>query len=282
MKLIAGLLFIITVIISACAPLPRGALGLPAGMSNVNTPAALITETTKSYIKSPPMHAAWQIQYSGEMNYNLKVDVFNLDLFDIETAAIMQLRERGIFIMCYFSAGSFEDWRPDVNAFPDGVLGKDYEGWEGEKWLDIREIEILKPIMTARLDLAAQKGCHGVDPDNINEYTNDSGFPISYNDQITYNIMLADLAHERGLSIGLKNDLEQIADLLPYFDWGLNESCFSYDECDLLLPFIQAGKPVFVIEYDLTPQEFCAQANNMNFNAIQKNLKLNEFYSPCR
>ncbi|NWF65308.1 MAG: endo alpha-1,4 polygalactosaminidase [Chloroflexi bacterium] len=48
-----------------------------------------------------------------------------------------------------------------------------------------------------------------------------------------------------GLSIGLKNDLHQIKDLLPYFDWIVNEECFSFDECDLLLPFVKAVKPVF-------------------------------------
>jgi len=47
----------------------------------------------------------------------------------------------------------------------------------------------------------------------------------------------------------MKNDLEQIPDLISYFDWELNEQCFQYNECDQLLPFIQAGKPVFNIEY---------------------------------
>jgi hypothetical protein len=209
------------------------------------------------------------------------VDVYNLDLFDTDSADIAQLHERGIFVMCYFSAGSFEDWRPDINDFPSEILGKDYEGWAGEKWLDIRKIDLLAPIMLARLDLAAQKKCDGVDPDNVHGFINDTGFPLTYEDQLQYNIWLAKAAHTRGLLIGLKNDIEQIPDLLPYFDWELNEECFQYDECESLLPFIKAGKPVFNVEYTLAPEDFCPQANEMGFNSIRKNLILDAFIEAC-
>jgi hypothetical protein len=79
----------------------------------------------------------------------------------------------------------------------------------------------------------------------------------------------------------LKNDLEQISELLPYFDWILNEECFTYQECNLLLPFIQAGKPVFVIEYESLQQEFCPLANQMGFNAIRKNWELDAYRVDC-
>jgi hypothetical protein len=136
--------------------------------------------------------------------------------------------------------------------------------------------------MEARLELAAQKGCDGVDPDNVDGYTHDTGFPLTYDDQITYNVFLAQAAHSRGLAIGLKNDLEQIPDLLRYFDWILNEECFTYQECNRLLPFVQAGKPVFVIEYELPPQEFCLQANQMGFNALYKNRELDAYRIDCQ
>lgn len=261
--------------VSVYVYVPPEAIGLPAGMSTVKTPTPFQQRTIS-------LTATWQIQYSGEMDYSLDVDVYNLDLFDTGADVIAQLHKRNIFVMCYFSAGTLEDWRPDAGEFPAKVPGKDVEGWEGEKWLDIREVDALKPIMSARLDIAAQKDCDGVDPDNMDGYTNASGFPLSYEDQIKYNTTLAALAHERGLSIGLKNDLEQIPDLLPSFDWALNEECFSHEECAMLLPFIKAGKPVFVIEYDLAPGEFCAQANDMNFNALQKKWELDGFRSSCR
>ncbi len=270
--------------VSACAPVNPEYIGLPAGLSTLgtSTPEPENSTVQQKTPPLPPLNASWQIQYTGEMDYSLDVDVYNLDLFDTNADIIAQLHERGIFVMCYFSAGSFEDWRSDATQFPREVLGKDMEGWEGEKWLDIRQIDALRPVMTARLDLAAQKGCDGVDPDNVNGYANDSGFPLTPDDQIAYNIFLSTQAHARGLSIGLKNDLEQIPQLLPFFDWALNEECFSYEECHLLQPFIESGKPVFVIEYTLTPEEFCIQANQLNFNALQKKLELDAFRFSCR
>ena len=264
-----------TLLVAACATPPT------EETKPVQEPTKFISQGLNT---SHPLllEVSWQIQYTGDMDYSLDVDMYNLDLFDTDTSEINSLKERGAYIICYFSAGSYEDWRNDAKDFPESVLGNSMEGWEGETWLDIRQIPSLKPIMEHRLDMAVNKGCDGVDPDNVNGYENDTGFPLTYDDQITFNRFLADAAHERGLTIGLKNDINQINDLLHYFDWELNEECFSFDECDLLLPFIQAGKPVFVIEYKLPPQEFCGQANQLGFNAIKKNWELDAFRVPCR
>ena len=239
-------------------------------------------QTDGQGIQSLPLNSTLYIQYSGDIDIDQRVDVYNLDLFDTDSVMIRQLHKRGIFIMCYFSAGSFEDWRADAALFPKEILGNDMEGWPGEIWLDIRQIDLLEPIIQFRLDMAVIKGCDGVDPDNVNGYENVTGFPLNYEDQLTFNIFLSNAAHERGLAIGLKNDLSQIPDLFSYFEWALNEECFSYKECDALSLFIQAGKPVFVIEYKLAPQEFCPLAIGLNFNAMQKNRELDAYYLPCR
>ena len=230
----------------------------------------------------PPAHAAWQIQYSGELETGLEVEIFNLDLFETPASVIDGLRQDGVYVICYFSAGSYEDWRPDAGSFPTDLLGKNLEGWPGEKWLDVTRLELLAPLMDTRLDLAAEKGCDGVDPDNVNGYQNETGFDITSQDQLAFNRYLAESAHARGLAIGLKNDMEQASELLPYFDWILNEECFSYGECQLLEPFVQAGKPIFVIEYELPPEAFCRQANEMGFNALHKNLELDAYFVDCR
>jgi hypothetical protein len=49
-------------------------------------------------------------------------------------------------------------------------------------------------------------------------------------DQIRYNTFLANAAHARGLSVGLKNDLDQVKTLQPLFDWALNEECVRYND----------------------------------------------------
>jgi hypothetical protein len=283
---------LVNLILSACAPAsaptPTPAPSATPLPTATTAPTSTATPTSTPVVRSLrsyrvlPQKVSWQIQYTGEIDINLDVDMFNLDLFDTSPNIIETLHRRGIFVMCYFSAGSYEDWRPDSSQFPSEVLGKDMEAWPGEKWLDIRRLDLLAPIMEARLDLGAQKGCDGVDPDNVDGYTNDTGFPLTYDDQITYNVFLAQAAHSRGLAIGLKNDLEQIPDLLRYFDWILNEECFTYQECNRLLPFVQAGKPVFVIEYELPPQEFCLQANQMGFNALYKNRELDAYRTDCQ
>jgi hypothetical protein len=228
-----------------------------------------------------PVNASWQIQYSGELDLALEVAVYNLDLFETSAEDIASLHARDIYVMCYFSAGSWEEWRPDAERTPPELIGWDYEGWPGEKWLDVRAIQALAPVLESRIKLAAQKGCDGVDPDNVNGFENETGFPLSYAEQLDFNLWLAQTAHAYGLEIGLKNDLSQINDLLPFYDWVLNEECFSYNECDLLLLFRKAGKPVFVIEYETKPDDFCPKAQELGFNAIYKNWELDAYREAC-
>jgi len=230
----------------------------------------------------PSPGTRWQWQLTGEIDTSFDVQMYDIDLFDTPQSVIDQLHTHERIVICYFSAGSWEEWRPDAVDFPPEVIGNPLDNWPGENWLDIRQLDVLGPIMAARLDLAVQKGCDGVEPDNVDGYTNDTGFPLTAQDQLTYNIWLAEQAHARELSIGLKNDLEQIGDLLPHFDWALNEECFTYDECDLLTPFVQANKAVFGVEYELESDQFCPQANALNFDFLKKNWDLDAWRESCR
>lgn len=238
------------------------------------------TTPTSWWIPAPGK--SWQWQLSGEIDTSVAAEMYDIDLFDAPQTVIDDLHAKGIIVICYFSAGSWENWRPDADEYPAETLGKPLEGWEDERWLDIRQIDALSPILTHRLDLARQKGCDGVEADNVDGYLNDTGFPLTAQDQLDFNIWIAEQAHARNLSIGLKNDLNQIQALLPYFDWMLNEQCFEYDECSLLMPFIQAGKAVFGVEYNLEPEQFCPQANAMNFDWLKKKLELDSFRVACR
>jgi hypothetical protein len=229
----------------------------------------------------PTPGTTWQWQLTGDIDTSFDVTMYDIDLFDVRQSVIDSLHEDGRIVICYLSAGSYEEWRPDAADFPASVKGNPLDGWPGESWLDIRQINTLGPIMQARLDLAVQKNCDGVEPDNVDGYSNNSGFPLTAADQETYNIWLATEAHNRGLSIGLKNDLDQIPDLLPHFDWALNEQCFQYDECDLLLPFTQAGKAVFGVEYEGQLADFCPQATANQFSWLLKDLDLGPERQAC-
>jgi hypothetical protein len=230
----------------------------------------------------PTPGVSWQWQLSDLLDPSVAAEMYDIDLMEVAAEEIASLKQAGRKVVCYFSAGSWEEWREDAALIPAAVLGKVMDGWPDERWLDIRNIAALTPVMSARLDLAVTKGCDGVEPDNVDGYQNQSGFALSAADQLAYNRWLATQAHLRGLSIGLKNDLDQIVELEPYFDWALNEQCFEMEECSLLLPFVQAGKAVFGVEYNLAPAEFCTQANALNFDWLLKNLDLDAARTACR
>jgi hypothetical protein len=229
----------------------------------------------------PPQNTEWQWQLTGSVDTSLNVSLYDIDLFDNGASVVSTLHSSGRHVFCYLDAGTWENWRPDAAAFPSSVLGSS-NGWPGERWLDIRNLAALGPIMQSRLDLCKAKGFDGVEFDNVDGYTNTTGFPLSAQDQLTYNNWLAAQAHARSLSAGLKNDVDQVQALQPHFDWMLDEQCFQYDECSTLLPFVQAGKAVFEVEYSLSTSNFCAQANALNFNSMKKNKSLDAARTPCR
>jgi hypothetical protein len=206
--------------------------------------------------------------------------MFDIDLFDTPQSVIDDLHSRGRAVICYMSAGSFENYRPDAGLFPDSVKGNS-NGWPGEKWLDIRRLDILGPIMEARLDLCASKGFDGVEFDLIAGFTNNTGFPLSGADQTEYNVFLANAAHARGLSAGFKNNVEQAGAQQSYFDFAVNEECFAYNECGLLSTFINANKAVFHVEYNRATSAFCPTTTNLGFSSMKKKLSLNAWQDTC-
>ena len=134
--------------------------------------------------------------------------------------------------------------------------------------------------MKARLQMCKDKGFDAVEPDNVDGYTNVTGFPLTASDQLAYNRWIATTAHSMGMSVALKNDLDQVTDLVS--DFALDEQCFEFGECDKLTPFIGANKAVFEVEYTQSTSAFCSQANAMNFNSLKKDLHLTATVTACR
>lgn len=250
-----------------------------------NTPSTDQTSTTAWYI--PPSDVSWHWQLQGQVDTQLDVDLFDLDLFDTSPQTIQQLQQRGKRVVCYFSAGSYEDWREDKDLFPATALGKPLDEWEGERWLDIRQVQV-REIMQRRLDLAKQKGCDAVEPDNVDAYDNDNGLNISMAEQLDYNRWLAQQAHQRGLGIALKNALALVPQLVNDFDFSINEQCHEYNECAALLPFIEQGKAVLNAEYQTHYRQakgkntLCAQAKQLGLRTLVLPLELDgSFRQDC-
>ncbi|KAJ9633054.1 hypothetical protein H2204_007444 [Knufia peltigerae] len=203
------------------------------------------------------------------------------------------MKSNGHRVICYFSAGSYENWRPDASKFSPSDLGNDLDGWPGEKWLNISSPKV-RTIMKARLDLAVHKGCDGVDPDNVDGYDNDNGLDLTQDDSIDYMIFLANEAHGRNLSIGLKNAGAIIDDVVECMEWSVNEQCVQYTECDTYAVFIQHQKPVFHVEYPKGPdtsnnnpvssktkKKYCTDPDEAHFSTILKNIDLDTWIETC-
>ncbi len=235
---------------------------------------ALFLSTFASAQWKPASNTSWNYQIgSSSPNLTLKVQAIDIDGFDVTSAQVAAIHSAGVKAICYIDVGTWENWRPDASRFPKSALGST-NGWPGERWLDIRQLNILSPIITARFQMCRDKGFDAIEADNVDGYTNKTGFPLTAAQQLTFNKFYAGIAHSLSLPIALKNDVDQVSQLVAYFDFMVDEQCFEYSECNTLKPFLNAGKAVFEVEYNGQPTSFCPKANALNFNTIKKNESL--------
>lgn len=228
----------------------------------------------------PRPGTTWQWQLNGRVDTSFDVPVYDIDGFENSPRTVAGLHAEGRKVICYINAGAWEDWRPDADAFPEAVRGKG-NGWEGERWLDIRQRDTLLPLMAKRMDMCARKGFDAVEPDLMDGYRNRTGFPLTAADQLAYNRGLSKLAHERGLAVGLKNDLDQIPELVDDFEFAVNEECAEFGECAKLTPFLKADKAVFHVEYTLPTDRFCRTAKDLGLSSMRKRLDLDPWRDAC-
>ena len=243
------------------------------------------------YTKLTP-NTAWQWQLNdalepgdedvllSESNAKKMIDI---DMENNSAATIQRLKQKGVVVVCYLEVGAWEDYRQDAKDFPEHVKGAPLDPpYESERYLDIRNATVQK-LIAQRLEVAQEKGCQGVEPDIDDAYFEDfqgdfsasstvTGFPITYGDQLNFVTHLSRQAHRLGMSFGLKNGANQrfVHDLLPHIDWVLNEQCNETNTCAVYDQVIAAGKPVFQVEYDLKPKEFCGRDTQRNFDGLKK------------
>lgn len=238
---------------------------------------------------SPAAGEKWQIVLQSALSdTSVDVPVYDIDLFDNNASVISTLQSMNRKVICYFSAGSYENFRPDSSEFLPSDYGNAMDGWPGEWWSNVTSPH-LREIMVQRLNLAAEKGCDGVDPDNIDGYENDNGLGLTEDDAVDFVTFLADAAHSRNMSIGLKNGGAIVDRVINLMQWELNEQCIQYDECDTYRPFIDAGKPVFHIEYPndapkVTSSQqlsICNDSSADGFSTVIKKMILDDWVIEC-
>jgi len=229
----------------------------------------------------PAIGSTWQYQLEGRIDTSVDADIFDVDLFTTPRSVIADLHHRGRRVLCYMSAGTWEPYRPDAGRFPAAVKGGAVDGWPDERWLDVRRMDLLKPLMRARLDRCAAKGFDGVEFDWVDGHAQDTGFAITRADQLRYDRWLARAAHARGLAVALKNGGGLVRDLVGDWDLAVTEECVQYRECWRFRPFLDAGKPVLDAEYALPTGAFCERAAAAGVTAIRKRLRLDAWRASC-
>ncbi len=227
---------------------------------------------------------SWDWQLSAPYDLSRKVDVFDLDPDNVSKADIATLNRRGTTTICYVSIGTLENYRDDVASFPKRVIGKVYGDWPDERFLDIRKVKILIPLMKARFEKCADMGFVSIEADNMDVYENDSGFAISAGDTLRYLKHIAAIAHGLKMKIGQKNVPELTTHLVQSLDFAIAESCYQDKWCDQLTPYIRAGKPVYDAEYDDRSIDFrsaCRKMTGSGISMILKDRNLTEKYQSC-
>lgn len=175
----------------------------------------------------------WNYQLSTPLapdggDYLPGVAVYVVDCFEATADAVAALRARApaqgtpIRAVGYFSAGSYEEWRPDAGDFAQADLGAPLADWPGERWLNVSSPRV-RDIMRARLRMCKAKGFDGVDPDNMNAHANANGAGVTAAKQLEYTRFIAAAARGLGMAVGLKNAADQLPQLLEDVDFFVNE-----------------------------------------------------------
>ncbi len=216
---------------------------------------------------TPSAGTRWQIQLSGAFDQSVEANVYDLNPYTTAQATVTDIVADGHRAICHLDAGVADMTLPDADSVPSNVLGAAVG--PQRRWLDIRDWDAIKPVLSARLELCHAKGFQGVDADETYGYANHSGFDLTRADQITYDRRVADLAHSYGLAVGVRTLPELAATIEPYVDFTVVDRCFATAGCADYVAFIEANKAVYDMETTVSAR-FCTMARVYGIAAISK------------
>lgn len=282
------------------APLATWYWQLSAGDEGTVSPATQTAPVDQSW------YNATDQLYSVDRTYDT-VDVVDFDLLAVPQEDFDHFHSKGAFVMCYFSTQFEANRKLDQDAFisaadagtikpgaedalgaciqKDSTLGE-VEGncWapaagsqNWERWLNPKA-DAVRDLFKQRLDIAVARGCDGVEPDNIDSYSQpyDTGVtatPLVNQGSFTQptqeiskdlNLFLAHEAHKRGLFIAFKNSTADISitntavDQSRFYDLAVNEECNEYSECETNAAFTDQNKAILNAEYGTDGPALCA------------------------
>lgn len=259
-------------------------------------PGCTSTPPSSAPAPSPPSGAwwhpgpitSWQWQLTWPVDTSKAVQVYDIDYDGAGMGApaqvagvVRRLHAQGRKVICYLETGGWEADRPDAGAYPASILGNAVAGWQGERYVDVRQWGTvtgptgltLQQILEARLRQCRDEGFDAVETDIDDSYASATGFPLTLADEITFDTRVADAVHALGMAWFLKNGIDGdrfITDMAPLADGAVDEQCWQYDECPALEPFVTAGKPVLEAEYTGRAATVCPKARAFPMATMRK------------
>ncbi|WFE87467.1 endo alpha-1,4 polygalactosaminidase [Roseibium porphyridii] len=220
---------------------------------------------------------SWDWQLTEPADLNRPVKVLDLHPSIVSPEDLAALKSKGIKTICYVSVGTLERTSPDRANFPSEIIGNTYDDWPDERFLDIRRLDVLLPLMAARFESCKSMGFDAIEPDNMDVHDNDSGFPITEQHAVAYIRLLAGTARGLGLKIGQKNVPDLTEKLIDVLDFAIAESCYQDRTCKAYSAYNDAGKAIFDAEYIDKPIHFtkaCTIAEKYGISMILKDRDL--------
>jgi len=196
--------------------------------------------------KGKPMRWDWQIGRATplERTGKLVVDLYDIDGFLTTRAQIHAIRTRWQAdtlphprTVCYLDL-AWEEYRPDgspgkTTGFPAATLGNVYYGYPQERWVDFRQLNALKPMIKARLEMCSRKGFDAVELDDIDSFDPPSttGFHLTIGDAQNLLAYAFNETHRLGMAGLWKNSPWLTWWAKRYADGAVIEECYIYKAC---------------------------------------------------
>jgi hypothetical protein len=193
-----------------------------------------------------PMRWDWQIgrTFPLKRTGSHAVDIYDIDGFLTTREQIRRIRASWPAsslahprTVCYLDL-AWEDYRPDGSPsprglFPAAALGRVYYGYPEERWVDFRQLDALKPMLTERISMCARKGFDAVELDDIDSFDPPAttGFYLTPGDAQNYLAFAFNLIHSYRMTAVWKNSPRLARWGARYADGAVVEECYVYHEC---------------------------------------------------
>jgi hypothetical protein len=220
--------------------------------------------------------------------------IYDIDAIINPASTVAALHGMEKHVVCYIEVGAAGNY---YSAADEGLTTTYYDQLQSagefgnkvphypEYYLNIQSPVTVSIIESMIAQQCAAKGFDAVETDIDEEYTDNSGFPLTKAIEEQYMTTLADDIHDLGMAWWIKNPDDTgdsyATDMYPLADAVLTEQCNQYKTCGLLSAYV-GHKAVFNAEYSLKTSKFCPSDDALGFNGAKFPVSLDGARKPCQ